>query len=184
MRARIQSFSPKGSITIPPSKSLAHRALICAALAKGTSRIDHLDFSQDVLATLNAIEKLGAKIDKHETYVLIEGIDQQLPTSPLEIDCFESGSTLRFLIPLLSLTQKQTRFKGQGKLLSRPLKPYQELFTKQGLSFNHSSDELIIEGALKPQAYQLKGNVSSQFISGLLFALPLLWDNNRKPRFK
>ena len=147
-----------GAITAPPSKSMAHRAVLCAALAKGRSRITNLEFSKDISATLSAAGQLCARVHTGTADAEVEGLGRfETVTTP--VDCCESGSTLRFLIPIASLT-------GQSV--------YEALYREQGLRFEPSSVGLTVEGALTPGSYRLAGNVSSQFISGLLFALPLL----------
>ena len=172
----------KGRITVPPSKSISHRMLICASLAAGDSIISNIDFSDDILATLKGIKALGAKVSyvkansNLETYdVIIKGkgypeIVQQT------VDCFESGSTLRFLIPIALLDGKQITFTGRGRLSQRPLDECCRIFESQGIIYYTRTGGLPItfSGKLRPGVFKVKGNVSSQFISGLLFSLPLL----------
>lgn len=175
MKVKIHPSQLKNRIIqVPPSKSMAHRAIICAALAPGKSIITNVDYSVDILATLQAMRQLGAMIEEFSDYVEIQGIanfDQC--TQPL-VDCNESGSTLRFLIPIFSLTEKQITFTGSSRLMERPLDMYRELYQQQNLRFQQSDGHLVTEGCLKAQTIELNGNVSSQFISGLCFALPLL----------
>ncbi len=162
-----------GTLTAPPSKSMAHRAVLCAALAKGRSRITHLEFSKDISATLGAAAQLCARVETGPADAVVEGLGQFAPlTAP--VDCCESGSTLRFLIPIASLTGQPVTFTGRGRLMERPQSVYETLYRQQNLRFEQSSAGLTVEGALTPGDYTLAGNVSSQFISGLLFALPLL----------
>ncbi|MGN0662747.1 MAG: 3-phosphoshikimate 1-carboxyvinyltransferase [Faecalibacterium sp.] len=162
-----------GSIAAPPSKSMAHRAVLCAALARGASHITHLEFSKDISATLGAAGQLCARVQAGEADAVVEGLGQFLPLSA-PVDCCESGSTLRFLIPLASLSGQSVTFAGRGRLMERPQSVYEKLFREQGLRFEQGGSALTIEGALRSGAYTLAGDVSSQFISGLLFALPLL----------
>ena len=162
-----------GSIAAPPSKSMAHRAVLCAALAKGTSHLHHLAFSKDISATLGAAARLCARVTTGENDAVVEGLGRFLPVDA-PVDCCESGSTLRFLIPLASLTGQEVTFTGRGRLMERPQSVYKTLYQQQGLRFEQGADRLTVEGALTPGEYELAGNVSSQFISGLLFALPLL----------
>ena len=162
-----------GRIAAPPSKSMAHRAVLCAALAKGTSHLHHLAFSKDISATLGAAGRLCARVTTGENDAVVEGLGRFLPVDA-PVDCCESGSTLRFLIPLASLTRQEVTFTGRGRLMERPQSVYKTLYQQQGLRFEQSADRLTVEGALTPGEYELAGNVSSQFISGLLFALPLL----------
>ena len=162
-----------GTITAPPSKSMAHRAVLCAALAKGRSRITNLEFSKDISATLSAAGQLCARVHTGTADAEVEGLGRfETVTAP--VDCCESGSTLRFLIPIASLTGQSVTFTGRGRLMERPQSVYEALYREQGLRFEPSSVGLTVEGALTPGEYELAGNVSSQFISGLLFALPLL----------
>ena len=162
-----------GNIAAPPSKSMAHRAVLCAALAKGTSHLHHLAFSKDISATLGAAGRLCARVTTGENDAVVEGLGRFLPVDA-PVDCCESGSTLRFLIPLASLTGQKVTFTGRGRLMERPQSVYKTLYQQQGLRFEQGADRLTVEGALTPGEYELAGNVSSQFISGLLFALPLL----------
>ena len=162
-----------GRIAAPPSKSMAHRAVLCAALAKGTSHLHHLAFSKDISATLGAAARLCARVTTGENDAVVEGLGRFLPVDA-PVDCCESGSTLRFLIPLAGLTGQEVTFTGRGRLMERPQSVYKTLYEQQGLRFEQGADRLTVEGALTPGEYELAGNVSSQFISGLLFALPLL----------
>ena len=162
-----------GRIAAPPSKSMAHRAVLCAALAKGTSHLHHLAFSKDISATLGAAGRLCARVTTGENDAVVEGLGRFLPVDA-PVDCCESGSTLRFLIPLASLTGQEVTFTGRGRLMERPQSVYKTLYQQQGRRFEQGADRLTVEGALTPGEYELAGNVSSQFISGLLFALPLL----------
>ncbi len=162
-----------GVITAPPSKSMAHRSVLCAALAPGRSHITNLEFSKDISATLAAAGQLCAQVHTGPADAVVEGLGHFLPlTAP--VDCCESGSTLRFLIPLASLTGQAVTFVGRGRLMERPQSVYQTLYQQQKLRFDQTPAGLTVEGALAPGEYQLAGNVSSQFISGLLLALPLL----------
>ena len=162
-----------GRIAAPPSKSMAHRAVLCAALAKGTSHLHHLAFSKDISATLGAAGRLCARVTTGENDAVVEGLGRFLPVDA-PVDCCESGSTLRFLIPLAGLTGQEVTFTGRGRLMERPQSVYKTLYQQQGLRFEQGADRLTVEGALTPGEYELAGNVSSQFISGLLFATPLM----------
>ena len=162
-----------GVIMAPPSKSMAHRAVLCAALAEGTSHIRNLEFSKDIAATLAAAGQLCARVTTGGNDAVVEGLGRFLPVEA-PVDCCESGSTLRFLIPLASLTGQEVTFVGRGRLMERPQSVYEALYREQGLRFAQRPSGLTVEGALSSGDYTLAGNVSSQFISGLLFALPLL----------
>ena len=160
-------------ILIPPSKSMAHRALLCASLASGNSVIHHVDLSNDILATIEGMRLLGADIRIEGTDVYVTGVPFPLHCSQREVFCNESGSTLRFFLPLFSLTSQCLRFTGRNRLLKRPQKVYEDLFLDQGSHYLQTEEFIEIEGALKPGDITLRGDVSSQFISGLLFALVL-----------
>ncbi|WP_041138984.1 3-phosphoshikimate 1-carboxyvinyltransferase [Beduini massiliensis] len=164
-----------GTVAIPPSKSMAHRAIICAALAKGKSRIDHIEYSQDILATMEAMKALGAHIEAYEDYLLIDGTSTGT-SRQCEIDCKESGSTLRFMVPVSLIHENHVRFIGEGNLGKRPLNVFYDIFDEQGITYQYQKEtlDLKIRGQLKAGEFKVPGNVSSQFISGLLFALPLL----------
>lgn len=165
----------KGNINIPPSKSICHRAIICAALSKGVSNIENTGFSQDIAATCNAVKCLGADIKRKGSSLIIKG-STPLSITNSYIDCFESGSTLRFLVPVAASLGGRITFDGRGNLAERPMQPYYDIFDAQKLSYKNAEGKLplTIEGKLKPGDFMIKGNVSSQFISGLLLALPVL----------
>lgn len=173
MTAYIEPSEVGGTAAAPPSKSMAHRAVLAAALARGVSRIEHLEFSQDVSATLGAVSAMGARVKTGPDWAEVLGRGG-FATLLRPVDCGESGSTLRFLIPVLSLCGQQVQFTGRGRLFARPQNVYQDIFLQQGLLFCHAEQGILLKGALSPGEYRLPGGVSSQFISGLLFALPLL----------
>ncbi len=163
-----------GTVTIPPSKSLSHRAIICAALSNGESKVENLIFSEDIIATAEAMESLGIKMNLKDSSIDIIGSDK-LELINSEIDCNESGSTLRFIIPIALLTSKEVTFKGRGRLVTRPLTTYYNIFDKEGIEYDTKSGlPLKVKGSLKPSVYEVEGNISSQFITGLMFSLPLL----------
>ena len=173
MKVKIEPGKVQGSVSIPSSKSMAHRAIICASLSKGVSKVGNITYSKDIDATISCMEALGAHIEKFDTYCIISGTDILNQTGDRCLDCHESGSTLRFLIPLASQVKGKVTFKGQGRLMSRPMEIYETLFKNQNLVYQQE-DTIQIQGNLKPGYYSIKGDVSSQFISGLLFLLPLL----------
>ena len=178
MLATIHPGPIGGAVTVPPSKSIAHRTVLAAGLAKGLSRVYNLDPSQDIAATLAAVRAFGAKVKLTETYADIEGRGG-FATILRPVDCGESGSTLRFLVPVLSLTGQQVEFTGRGRLFQRPMDVYRDIFAAQGLLFSQSDKGLVIRGRLAPGEYRVRGDVSSQFITGLLYALPLLHKESR-----
>ncbi|MGL4607861.1 MAG: 3-phosphoshikimate 1-carboxyvinyltransferase [Eubacteriaceae bacterium] len=172
----------QGTLDIPPSKSVSHRVIIAACLGNGKSIVSNVLLSQDIEATCNAMENLGAKINyskenDHRYTLEIQGIDK-IQLSNQEVECNESGSTLRFMIPILLLQNQKVIVKGKGRLVTRPMKPYYEIFKEKKIKFEHLIEfqdlPLALEGKLTPGSYKLDGSVSSQFITGLLFALPLL----------
>ena len=178
MRACIQKSIAQGEAGVNPSKSFLHRYLIGAALSKGESVIENVSFSEDIKATLDCIETLGATVTIQEDInkIIVKGTD--FIGKDLSFSCRESGSTLRFFIPI-SLTEPGKRtFFGSLRLLSRPLNVYEEIFKEQGISYDNKKEYLDIEGALCPGNFKVLGNVSSQFITGLLFALPLLKEDS------
>ncbi len=168
-----------GSVTPPPSKSQAHRLLIAAALADGESVISNVAFSQDIEATLRCLGELGAGFAVDGSTVTVRGMGAN-SMSPLRrmayphLDCGESGSTLRFLIPIALAVRGGGIFTGHGRLMERPQKPYFDLFDEKGVFYERKDGVLTVAGLLTPGVYCLPGNVSSQFFTGLLFALPLL----------
>lgn len=163
----------KGEIHIPPSKSLCHRAVISAALAKGQSIITNVTLSKDIIATIEGVQALGAEVEYQDGKLIILG-GHLASDECITIACRESGSTLRFLIPIGLVNKNSIRYIGEGNLSSRPLGPYLDIFKEQGIY--HSSNSLPMEviGRLKPGIFTLNGSVSSQFLSGLMFSLPLL----------
>ncbi|MCD8141683.1 MAG: 3-phosphoshikimate 1-carboxyvinyltransferase [Clostridiales bacterium] len=161
-----------GTLTPPPSKSQAHRLIIAASLAQGISHLTNVAASEDIQATLNCMAALGAEI-RHNGGEIRGAAPHKVEALP-QLDCGESGSTLRFLIPVALALTGGGQFFGRGRLLERPMKPYEELFQEKGVRYEHTPDCITAEGTLTPGVYRLPGNVSSQFITGLLYALPLL----------
>lgn len=150
-----------GTVTPPPSKSQAHRAILAQSLSPTPGQIDNLSHSQDIEATWRCLDVLRAHGD----------------SLPL-LDCGESGSTLRFLIPVALALRHGARFVGHGRLMERPQKPYFDIFDEKGITYNLKDGVLTVQGSLPAGTYQLPGNVSSQFVTGLLFALPLVDGDN------
>ena len=165
-----------GELSPPPSKSVLHRYIIASSLAKGISKIENISFSEDIIATIEAMKKLGAKIEQKDNYLLIDGSDTfKNLNENIEIDCNESGSTLRFLFPLSIVEENKILFKGRGKLFKRPMTPYFQNFEKFKIKHSYIDENaILLEGQLKAGIYEIDGNISSQFITGLLFSLPLL----------
>ena len=178
MDIKVYPSKLNGEVKVPPSKSMAHRAIICAALSNGKCRIDNIDYSDDIIATINGMIAFGAKIDRYDNYVEVEGIySENAVIDKLRlVDCNESGSTLRFLVPISLLLEGATNFIGRGNLGKRPLTTYYNIFEKQGITYTNKPLvlDLVVSGKLKSDVFEVEGNVSSQFITGLLFTLPLL----------
>lgn len=162
-----------GTVIAPPSKSMAHRALICGALSP-KSVITNIVFSKDITATLNCLKSLGAKVEISGNTVTIGGLKIDAIPDKAVLDSNESGSTLRFLIPLCMASKKTITLKGAKRLFERPLDIYENIAKKQNILFQKSENSLTVCGGLSSGEYSIAGNVSSQFISGLLFLLPLL----------
>lgn len=221
-RITVHPSKAKGSVAAPPSKSMAHRMLLCAALAQGESRISHVALSQDILATLDGIRALGAEVDiipeslgenrfdpafaqtvseqreaenqtpgkrkeSNTNTIIIRGTDVRKHAGEMIFQCRESGSTMRFLMGISMLFDGEKRFYGSKTLLNRPFSVYETLCAEQGLTFERvpadadsRSDHITkqgyirICGALQPGEFKLPGNISSQFVTGLLYLLPLL----------
>lgn len=170
-----------GKIEVPSSKSACHRAIIAAGLAEGESLIENVAFSEDISATIEAMESLGVsiKMEKEKT-LRITGCKKLILNNNV-IHCGESGSTLRFFIPIAMLSGEKVTFTGRGKLVSRPLKEYYDIFDKDEIKYSAVDNglPLTIYDGIKPGTFELKGNISSQFVTGLLFALPKLKDDSK-----
>ncbi len=161
-----------GKIKAISSKSHAHRVLICSALASEPTKINCNILSKDITATVECLKMLGAEIKTEENTLFV---NPQKLSEKAEIDCGESGSTLRFLLPVVSALGIDTTINAHGRLPERPLSPLKEELEKKGVVFETDNEfPLHITGNLQSGEYELAGNVSSQFVSGLLFALPLL----------
>ena len=170
MTVNIKPSCLKGQVTAPPSKSMSHRLLICAGLSEGESEIKNIAFSEDVLATIDCLEAMGAEIKISGDSVTVKGT---LPKKEATYHCRESGSTLRFFIPLAMLGEGTSLFKGYGRLMERPMQVYETIASERGIPYEKDSEGISVGSGLASGRYVLPGNVSSQFVSGLLFALPL-----------
>lgn len=175
MKVRIIPNELKGNVVIPPSKSLAHRAIIAGSLAEGKSIITNLNFSNDITVTTQAMKDLGVEIKVFEDYEVITG-SKKLKRINSTINCGESGSTIRFMIPISLLADGEVTFVGEGRLTTRPLNVFHEIFDKQGIKYSRGVEELplAIDGKLKSGKFEVRGDISSQFITGLLYTLPKL----------
>lgn len=186
MNITITPSKLKGQVRIPPSKSLAHREIICASLSEGESRIENLAYSDDIIATIRCMRALGACVKDNPDNIDVKG-NSQKSDSYIVFDCNESGSTLRFMLPIaLVLNQGKNKFVGRGKLGTRPMDIYKRICQSQGIEYVDDSNknpehflDLTVQGRLKSGDFYVDGGVSSQFISGLLFALPLLDGDSR-----
>lgn len=171
------TITPKnlnGSVTLPPSKSLSHRAIICASLAEGVSEINNVGMSEDIDVTIESMKKLGAVITKDGDRLIIDGTNTLKTNEPLTLDCNESGSTLRFLIPLALHCGHPITYIGKGRLPERPLNTYYTIFDRFKISYENADGKLPLtvgSGDISG-LIEIEGNISSQFISGLLLSLP------------
>jgi len=177
MDVRITPKKLTGTVTPPSSKSMAHRAILAAALARGTSVVRNVSFSKDIEATLRCVGAFGCGWERlGDSTLQIRGLcgrEGDRSEGPF-FDCGESGSTLRFLIPIALALCGGGGFTGQGRLMERPQQPYFDIFDQKGISYRQEDGVLTVRGELPPGEYRLPGNVSSQFVTGLLYALPLL----------
>lgn len=175
MKIKIRPSVLRGKVTAPPSKSMGHRLLICAGLSQGESLISNVSYSEDILATLDCLRAMGAVIERGENFVKIKGTLPNRGAFP----CRESGSTLRFFIPLAMLCDGESHFTGYGRLMERPMEIYENIAKKNNLTYIKDSQGITVAGKLTAGDYTVSAAISSQFISGLLFALPLCDGNSR-----
>jgi len=169
----IAKFKPcklKGQISAPPSKSMAHRYLVGSALSKETCILSGVDYSEDILATMDCLQALGAEITMDHDTLRINPNHFMKTENPI-LECRESGSTLRFFIPLCLCLGKQVTLKGSTRLFERPLDVYEKLCSENGFAFQKGTNAVTLCGKLKSDKYRIRGDISSQFITGLIFAL-------------
>lgn len=178
MNVQIFPSRAAGEVAAPPSKSMAHRALLCAALSEG-STVRGLAYSQDVLATIQCLRALGAAVEQNGDTVRLGGLRPFDIPDAVCLDCHESGSTLRFLLPLCMLSGRVVTLTGSQRLFERPLSVYETIAHEQGGLFEKEGNRLRVCGGLRAGTYRVPGNISSQFITGLLYALPLLPGDSR-----
>ncbi len=176
---KISPSTAKGVMMAPPSKSMAHRHLICAALAGGKSVINNIDLSEDIKATLGCIKQLGASAEvvagEGANQIVVQGAGKKAFDGAEKLfNCNESGSTLRFFIPLAMLSGAPAKFIGSEVLMTRPLSVYETICQQQNIKLVHVEGGIEVEGKLSSGVFEVPGNISSQFITGLLFTLPLL----------
>ena len=172
MTVNIKPSRARGRVCAPPSKSAAHRALICAALSGG-AEVKNIEYSEDISATLDCLEALGATVKRQENSAFVGGLSPQ-NSNECTLNCRESGSTLRFLIPLCMLSGKKINLTGAPRLFERNLQIYEDLAKKNNITFEKTDKGITVCGKLQSGEYDIAGNISSQFITGLLLALPLL----------
>ena len=174
MNVTIKPNKLSGTIQIPPSKSLSHRAIIAAALAEGESIISNVLYSKDILATIDAMRACGAEIKEYSDHLVIHGSKVKRVKSIINAN--ESGSTIRFMIPIALVSDEEIEFRGENHLVKRPLDTFLEIFDSQGIKYTKGEDYLPLKvySGLKCGTFKVRGDISSQFITGLLYALPLL----------
>lgn len=158
----------------PPSKSAAHRAILCAALSNGVSHIQNVAYSQDILATIDVVRALGAEVTQNEDSVTVKGAPFDKAFVGQSFFCNESGSTLRFMIPIALSMGGTFRVSGAGRLMERPLDDYFRICDEKSITYQKQDGKITFSGKLTPGEYYLSGDVSSQYITGLLLALPML----------
>ncbi len=173
MTVTVSPSKGKGRASAPPSKSMAHRALFCGALCD-TATIENVAFSKDIEATLACLQALGATAAVDGTTVHIGGLSPTTIPENALLPCNESGSTLRFLLPLCMAAGVPVTLTGSERLFERPLTVYEDIARAQHIRFDKQSDRVTVCGRLTSGEYTVPGNISSQFITGLLFVLPLL----------
>ncbi len=173
-KVRVSPCRLNGMVSVPPSKSAAHRAIICAALSYGKSIVSPVELSEDIKATINCMKNLGADISLVGNSLYIDGSDT-LNCKAAKLDCNESGSTLRFLVPVAAAGGVEAEFVGHGKLPQRPIGVYTDCLPPRGtICLTQGGLPLKISGKLRSGVFEIPGNISSQFVTGLMLALPLL----------
>lgn len=177
MIATIEKGKAFGEVAAPPSKSITHRYLICGSFTKG-SEIKGVYLSEDIKATLSCLEALGAKVEIKNGNIKIGGLTPDKPLNSNILDCNESGSTLRFLIPLCMLKGQKITLTGKKRLFERSLSVYEDLCLNQGIDFHLTDTSVTVNGKLSSGKYSVRGDISSQFISGLMMALPSLFGDS------
>lgn len=177
MNITVYPSSLSGDYSAAPSKSAAHRVLIAAALSDKPSEIYLPIESEDIVASKACLSALGAQFQRIGKELIVQPISQKVESA--QLDCGESGSTLRFMLPIAPCVAEKALFTGIGRLPERPLSPFKEELQKQGCKFSAEKLPFVITGQLQPGTFQLPGDISSQYITGLLFALPMLQEDSR-----
>ena len=178
MNAKFEPCKLKGAQNSPPSKSMAHRFLIGAALSGKICTISGIDYSEDILASIDCLKALGAKVDTDEDTVTVNP-DGFMKCENPHLNCRESGSTLRFFIPLCLTLGKEVTLSGSKRLFERPLDVYEQICKENNFKFEKGIDFVKVCGNLKEGHYKVRGDISSQFITGLVFALLYLGENSK-----
>lgn len=173
MTATFKPSRLSGKIDAPPSKSMAHRYLIGAALSRQKCTLSGVDYSEDILASIDCLKALGVKITTDKDKVFIDPTEFMTAENPV-LECRESGSTLRFFIPLALCLGKKVTFTGSDRLFERPLSVYEELCRENGFVFDKNTNSVTVKGNLESGNYTVRGDISSQFITGLIFAFVYL----------
>ena len=155
MTITIEPSTANGRTQAPPSKSMAHRLLLCAGLSSGTSLISNVDDSDDILATQDCLRALGAQITGEGNSAAVRGINFRQVSPQAALPCRESASTLRFMIPVCLLSGQKTLLTGSDRLFTRPLSIYEEICRTQGLLFEKRLGSLTIAGKLTPGRYEI-----------------------------
>ena len=174
MQVSIMSGRAAGIVTAPPSKSMAHRLLICAGMSQGTSVIHGISHSEDMSATLDCLQALGVRCERDGETVTVTGADLRKANPNMPLQCRESGSTLRFFLPLALLSGNNVMLCGSETLMQRPMGVFESICRERGMVYLQDGRSIVVQGPLRAGKYAVVGNISSQFISGLLFALPLV----------
>ena len=177
MTATFHPCKLRGTVDAPPSKSMAHRYLIGAALSGQVCTLTGVDYSEDILASIDCLRSLGAEISTDDDRVTVDPAGFMKPDTAPVLECRESGSTLRFFLPLALCFGKPVTLRGSERLFERPLGVYEDLCRENGFDFSKGTNSVTVCGNLKSGTYRLRGDISSQFITGLLFALVLLGDD-------
>ena len=173
MKKIIRPSTLQGTLRVPSSKSVSHRALICAALSEGESKVSGIDDSRDLRATREAMEALGAGFtDLGDGIWVVSGVNKH--TKNALIDCGESGSTLRFMIPIAALLADRAEFVGEGRLPTRPIQTILDVFDQANTTYTYPGKlPLVTQQFHLPTAFELDGSISSQFFTGFLLAAPI-----------
>ncbi len=178
MKVTVYPSKLQGEVGAIPSKSMAHRLLICAAMSEGVTRVRCSETSQDIEATINCLKAMGSNIVKIGNMYLVPKVTVHAGQS-VTLDCNESGTTLRFMVCIAAGLGLCARFKGCDRLFARPLSPLEEVLTAHGIVISRDQSGRIIQsGRAFGYDYEIDGDVSSQFISGLLLMLPLCGGGN------